>query len=84
MLHGARSPTQQAQDRTAPILPIMPGAPEIQTHGYVRDGTTTLFAALEDATGHVEQTGACPATVIRSCCASLLDRPGSCNRLRRV
>jgi transposase len=45
----------QALDRTAPILPIMPGVPEKQTHDYVRNGTTTLFAALEVATGHVEQ-----------------------------
>jgi transposase len=46
----------QALDRTAPILPIMPGVPEKQTHDYVRNGTTTLFAALEVATGRVEQT----------------------------
>jgi hypothetical protein len=45
----------QALDRTAPILPIMPGIPEKQTHDYVRTGTTTLFAALEVATGHIEQ-----------------------------
>jgi hypothetical protein len=41
----------QALDRTAPILPIRPGVPEKQTHDYVRNGTTTLFAALEVATG---------------------------------
>jgi transposase len=46
----------QALNRTAPILPIMPGVPERQTHDYVRNGTTTLFAALEIATGRVEQT----------------------------
>jgi hypothetical protein len=45
----------QALDRTAPILPIRPGLPERVTHDYVRHGTTTLFAALEMATGHVEQ-----------------------------
>jgi transposase len=45
----------QALDRTAPILPIMPGTPERQTHDYIRHGTTTLFAALEVATGRVEQ-----------------------------
>jgi transposase len=45
----------QALDRTAPILPIMPGVPERQTHDYIRNGTTTLFAALEVATGRVEQ-----------------------------
>src|SRR3954453_21299073 len=41
----------QALDRTAPILPLRPGIPEKQTHDYVRHGTTTLFAALEVATG---------------------------------
>jgi transposase len=46
----------QALDRTAPILPIMPGVPEKQTHDYVRNGTTTLFAALEVATGRVTDT----------------------------
>src|SRR5215210_6345221 len=45
----------QALDRTAPILPIMPGVPEKQTHDYIRNGTTTLFAALEVATGRVQQ-----------------------------
>src|SRR3954463_3197094 len=46
----------QALDRTAPILPLRLGVPEKQTHDYVRHGTTTLFAALEIATGHVEQS----------------------------
>jgi transposase len=45
----------QALNRTAPILPILPGVPERQTHDYIRNGTTTLFAALEVATGRVEQ-----------------------------
>jgi hypothetical protein len=43
----------QALDRTAPILPLRPGIPEKQTHDYLRHGTTTLFAALEIATGKV-------------------------------
>jgi transposase len=47
----------QALDRTAPILPIRPGLPEARTHDYLRHGTTTLFAALEVATGKV--TDAC-------------------------
>src|SRR5579884_1508342 len=47
----------QALDRTAPILPVRPGLPERATHDYVRNGTTTLFAALEVATGRV--TDAC-------------------------
>ena len=47
----------QALDRTAPMLPLRPGLPEKRTHDYVRHGTTTLFAALEVATGKV--TDAC-------------------------
>ena len=47
----------QALDRTAPILPLRAGLPEKATHDYVRHGTTTLFAALEIATGKV--TDAC-------------------------
>jgi transposase len=43
----------QALDRTAPILPLRPSLPESRTHDYVRHGTTTLFAALEVATGKV-------------------------------
>jgi transposase/DNA-binding transcriptional ArsR family regulator len=43
----------QALQRTAPILPIMPGVPERQTHDYIRNGTTTLFAALDVATGKI-------------------------------
>jgi transposase len=47
----------QALDRTAPMLPMQPGMPERRTHDYVRHGTTTLFAALNIATGTV--TGRC-------------------------
>jgi transposase len=43
----------QALDRTAPMLPIAPGLPERRTHDYKRAGTTTLFAALEVATGRI-------------------------------
>jgi transposase len=43
----------QALDRTAPLLPMMPGVPARQTHDYVRHGTTSLFAALDMATGKV-------------------------------
>ena len=35
----------QALDRSAPVLPMMPGMPERRTHDYARAGTTTLFAA---------------------------------------
>ncbi|WP_199820661.1 IS630 family transposase [Streptomyces sp. NRRL F-2664] len=43
----------QALDRSQPILPMMPGVPERRSHDYVRAGTTTLFAALDTATGKV-------------------------------
>lgn len=43
----------QALDRTQPILPLAPGIPERRTHDYERHGTTTLFAALDIATGKV-------------------------------
>src|SRR3954463_7152471 len=43
----------QALDRTQPILPMLPGTPEHATHDYKRSGTSTLFAALEVATGKV-------------------------------
>lgn len=43
----------QALERTQPLLPLRPGQPERRTHDYVRHGTTSLFAALEVATGKV-------------------------------
>src|ERR687892_614387 len=43
----------QALDRTAPVLPLMPGVPERRTHDYKRAGTTNLYAALDVASGHV-------------------------------
>jgi transposase len=43
----------QALDRTAPLLPLRPGQPERHTHDYVRHGTTSLFAALDVASGKV-------------------------------
>jgi hypothetical protein len=50
-------PQLQALERTAPTLPVRPGSAERQTFDYLRHGTTTLFAALEVATGRV--TDAC-------------------------
>ena len=47
----------QALNRTQKVLPMQPGHDEQRTHDYVRHGTTTLFAALEIATGQV--TGQC-------------------------
>ena len=43
----------QALDRTAPILPMLPGTPERATHDYRRAGTSSLYAALDIATGKV-------------------------------
>jgi transposase len=43
----------QAIDRTQPILPMRPGTPERRTHDYRRYGITSLFAALNVATGQV-------------------------------
>lgn len=43
----------QALDRTAPILPLSFGAAERRTHDYRRHGITSLFAALDVATGAV-------------------------------
>jgi transposase len=43
----------QALDRTQPSLPIKPGRAGTMTHDYKRNGTTTLFAALDVLTGSV-------------------------------
>jgi len=43
----------QALDRTAPILPMLPGTPERATHDYRRAGTSSLYAALDLTTGKV-------------------------------
>lgn len=43
----------QALGRTQPMLPLAPCIPERRTHDYMRHGTTTLFAALDIATGEV-------------------------------
>ncbi len=43
----------QALSRTQPLLPLRPGQIERHTHDYKRNGTTTLFAALNVATGEV-------------------------------
>jgi len=43
----------QALDRTQPILPMRPGQAERRSHDYTRHGTTTLFAALDVASGAV-------------------------------
>lgn len=43
----------QALDRTAPILPMLPGTPQRATHDYKRHGTSSLYAALDIASGQV-------------------------------
>lgn len=43
----------QALDRTQPLLPLQPGQVERGTHDYKRNGTTSLFAALELKTSRV-------------------------------
>ena len=43
----------QALDRTAPVLPLLPGTPQRATHDYRRYGTTNLSAALAVASGKV-------------------------------
>jgi hypothetical protein len=55
----------QALNRTQPVLPMGLGYVEGITHDYVRHGTTTLFAALDIATGAVSPRASL-ATVIRS------------------
>jgi len=47
----------QALNRTQPLLPLRPGLPARQTHDYRRNGLTSLYAALEVASGAV--IGAC-------------------------
>ena len=43
----------QALGRSQPAFPMMPGMPEKRTHDYVRNGTTSLFAAFNTADGTV-------------------------------
>lgn len=43
----------QALSRTQPLLPLRPGLPARQTHDYRRNGVTSLYAALEVASGRV-------------------------------
>ena len=55
----------QALERTQPVRPVWLDRAEQRTHDYVRHGTTTLFVALEVATGG-SPTSASPGTAIRS------------------
>jgi DDE superfamily endonuclease len=42
-----------ALDRTAPVLPLLPGTPQRATHDYTRHGVTNRYAALDVASGKV-------------------------------
>src|ERR1700761_6080063 len=53
VLSVAEKSQVQALDRPQPLLPLGPGQAERHTHDYVRNGTTSLFAALNVATGEV-------------------------------
>ncbi len=55
----------QALDRTQPTLPIKPGKAARMTHDYKRNGTTSLYAALEIATGEAPAP-ATPSTATKS------------------
>ena len=73
-------PQAQALERAAPVLPLRPGIPEKRSHDYIRHGTTTLFAALEVATGKV--TDACyprhrHEEFLRSCARSPRPTPAA-------
>jgi DNA-binding CsgD family transcriptional regulator len=66
----------QALNRTQKTLPMQPGHAEQRTHDYVRHGTTTLFAALDVATGKV--AGLCKnGTATRSSWPSSTTSPAS-------
>ena len=46
-------PQIEALERTAPVLPMIPGVPERRSYDYTRHGTNDLYAALNTATGKV-------------------------------
>lgn len=73
MLCVDEKPQIQALQRTAPILPVRPGNPEAASFDYVRDGTTTLFAALEVATRRI--TDACTERHRHQEFLAFLERP---------
>jgi hypothetical protein len=72
----------QALDRSQPVLPMLPGMPERRTHDDLRKGVTSLFAALDIATGQVIGSPAPPAPVDRIQKVPRQARQGSPRRLR--
>lgn len=65
----------QALDRTQASLPIMPGRAATMTHDYKRNGTTTLFAALDVLTGRVQAVGGRASTISASVAATWATTP---------
>ena len=63
----------QALDRTQPLLPMRPGQAERRTHDYRRHGTTSLFAALDVATGQVIGRTDAKGTTVEDRPISVLD-----------
>ena len=68
----------QALDRTQPVLPLRPGVPERQTHDYIRHGTTSLFAALDIATGQSDRLVPSPSSSPRVSAISRKNRSLKC------
>jgi transposase len=71
----------QALDRTQPGLPLKPGKRGTMTHDYIRNGITTLFAALNVLDGRCSGA-ACSATVTRSSCAFSMRSSAPCRSAR--
>nr|WP_246075488.1 hypothetical protein [Nonomuraea terrae] len=71
-------PRIQASQRSAPVLPMLPGVPQRRNFDYVRHGTVDLFAALNTATGKVIGKLAGPSALHASLHPGLLflDQPG--------
>ncbi len=65
----------QALGRTQPMLPLAPGIPERRTHDYMRHGTTTLFAALDIATGKLSVNCIADIAAVSSCSFYARSRP---------
>ena len=57
----------QALDRTAPVLPLLPGSPQRRTHDYTRHGTTNLYAALDVASGGLRYSPTMSRTLSMNC-----------------
>ena len=74
----------QALERTQPVRGVRPGRPEQRTHDYILHGTTSLFAALEVATGRVLGPMPPPPPPSRSSWRSSSRSPAPSPRRRQV